>query len=69
MPSTVIRAFDYQPDTKILEVTFVSGRRYRYREVPSNIYQEMQAAFAKGEYFNSHIRGRYNFEPAASNQN
>jgi lysyl-tRNA synthetase class 2 len=69
MPSTVIRDFTYQPETKILEVTFVSGRRYRYREVPPNIYQEMQSAFAKGEYFNSHIRGRYNFDPATPDPN
>ena len=65
MPSSVIRDFTYLPDTNTLELTFSSGRRYRYRQVPPDIYREMRASFSKGEFFNAFIRGRYVFEPVS----
>ena len=62
MPSSVIRNYQYQPDKRILEITFVSGRRYRYRDVPATLYSRMQASFSKGEFFNRHIRDHFAFE-------
>lgn len=62
MPSTVIRGFHYQPDEQALEITFVSGRSYRYLRVPPKVYTDMRASFSKGEYFNQHIRDRFAFE-------
>lgn len=59
MPSTVIRRFDYAPETRELTVEFVTGRRYVYSEVPEEEARAMRSAFAKGVYFNSFIRGRY----------
>ena len=61
MPSTVIRKFDYDPQACRLDVTFVSGRRYSYHQVPAELAQEMRAAFAKGEFYNRRIRGRFEF--------
>ena len=63
MPSSVIRAFDYDPAERRLDVRFVSGRRYSYFEVPPETYQAMRLSFAKGEFFNAHIRGRFPFRP------
>jgi lysyl-tRNA synthetase class 2 len=59
MPSTVIRHFDYVPERRELIVEFVTGRRYAYREIPEQEAAAMRAAFAKGRYFNAHIRDRY----------
>ena len=59
MPSTVIRRFDYRPDARELVVEFVTGRVYVYADVPEAEAQAMRAAFAKGVYFNRHIRDRY----------
>jgi hypothetical protein len=59
MPSTVIRRFYYVPERRELIVEFVSGRRYAYLEVPEAEAATMRAAFAKGRYFNAHIRDRY----------
>ena len=56
MPSTVIRRFDYHPAAQALDVEFVSGRRYRYAEVPAEVAEAFRAAFSKGRFFNSHIR-------------
>ena len=61
MPSTVIRRFAYDPAAKALDVTFVTGRRYRYAGVPAAEVEAMRAAFSKGRYFNAHIRDCYRF--------
>lgn len=59
MPSTVIRSFDYDPARAALDVSFVTGRRYRYHDVPPHVAERFRAAFAKGRYFNMRIRGRF----------
>jgi hypothetical protein len=64
MPSAVIRAFDYDPAERQLRVKFVSGRRYRYFDVPPETYERMRHSFSKGEFFNAHIRDRFDFAAA-----
>ena len=59
MPSTVIRRFDYAPGPRELVIEFTTGRRYVYADVPEREVRAMRAAFAKGRYFNAHIRDRY----------
>jgi len=59
MPSSVIRSYRYDPQQKRLELEFVSGRRYRYHDVPEETYSGMRRAFSKGEYFNAHIRDQF----------
>jgi hypothetical protein len=67
MPSTVIRSFSYSGTDCTLRVVFVSGRIYLYRKVPEAVARGMYEAFAKGEYFNQNIRGRYAFERETDN--
>ena len=62
MPSTVIRRFDYRLDERTLDVTFTTGRRYLYRDVPPEAAQALKESFAKGVHFNRHIRGKFAFE-------
>ena len=68
MPSSVIRAFHYHPATAALDIIFVSGRVYRYQNVPAALYQQMCSASSKGTFFNDHIRDHFAFaridEPA-----
>jgi hypothetical protein len=59
MPSTVIRRFDYLPESRELIVEFVTGRRYVYSQVPGEEAERFRSAFAKGIYFNQRIRDRY----------
>ena len=61
MPSSVIRGFRYLAHEHQLEIVFVSGRRYRYLEVPAKTYAAMREAFSKGEFFNEQIRDRFAF--------
>ena len=61
MPSTAIRAFCYDDAQAVLDVTFVTGRRYRYFAVPPAVAKGLETAGSKGRYFNAAIRNRYRF--------
>jgi hypothetical protein len=62
MPSTSIRKSEYDPCTEKLSVWFVaSGKRYDYEAVPAEVYAAFKTAFAKGRFFNEHIRDRFRY--------
>ena len=61
MPSTVIRFYRYDAETHDLLVGFKSGAKYVYSGVPAEVFAALNAAFSKGEFFNSHIRDKYPF--------
>lgn len=59
MPSMVIRRFHYAPEKRELTIEFVSGRLYRYSDVPSHEAEGMLNVRSKGSYFNRRIRDHY----------
>ena len=61
MPSTAIRRFAYDADARALDVTFVTGRRYRYFAVPGALAREFGEAPSKGRFFNARVRDRFRF--------
>jgi hypothetical protein len=61
MPSTVIRSFKYDADSRKLLIVFQSGRCYTYQNVPAETYTAMTNSFSKGEFFNAHIRDNFSF--------
>jgi hypothetical protein len=61
MPSSVIRAYHYEPAKRRLQVVFHSGRRYSYFAVPPEVYERLQQARSKGEFFNTAIRDHFSF--------
>jgi hypothetical protein len=42
-----------------LTITFVTGRRYIYADVPEQVYADFRAAYSKGTFFNKYIRDHY----------
>jgi hypothetical protein len=63
MPSTAIGRIDYDAPTRRLFVDFVTnGRRYVYFDVPYETYDAFKHAFAKGVFFNRHIRDAFESE-------
>lgn len=62
MPSTVIRHFTYDEYRQELDVTFRSGRRYHYFNVPERIAKGMRDAPSKGEYFNAFVRDHFRYQ-------
>lgn len=67
MPSTVIQSFEYNVESTILTITFTSGLVYDYLDVPESIYLEMKSSFAKGIYFNQHVKAKYRAVKRATN--
>jgi hypothetical protein len=61
MPSSVIRSFTYDPAARRLDIEFVSGRHYRYLDVPARIAAALHRAASRGGFFNRRIRDRYRF--------
>ena len=61
MPSSVIRFYRYDSDKHELLVGFQAGTTYVYSGVPAGVVAALDAAFSKGEFFNSHIRDKYPF--------
>lgn len=57
--SSVIRAIDYDVDTRILFILFNSGLLYKYRSVPERIFNGLLNARSKGTYYNSYVKGRF----------
>ena len=65
MPSTAVRDIEYDPQSRVLRVTFVpTGKRYAYRHVPFETYDAFIHAFSKGTFFNRFIRDQFDYELA-----
>jgi hypothetical protein len=57
--SSAITWIDYDPITRMLSITFHSGRTYTLRGVPEHHYHGLLNASSAGWYFNTCLRGRY----------
>jgi hypothetical protein len=62
MPSTAVRDIAYDPAARALTVTFVTGRRYVYADVPPETYVAFRTAPSKGAFVNAEIRDAYAYE-------
>ncbi|NOR44425.1 MAG: KTSC domain-containing protein [Candidatus Delongbacteria bacterium] len=58
--SSNVAGFSY--DGSILTVGFNNGTRYKYFDVPQNIYEGMKSAISVGKYLNSEVKGIYRYE-------
>ena len=65
MPSTAIRAFHYDAQRRELEITFITGRRYVYCDVPQEKVDAFRSASSKGAFFNTQIRPYYDYREIA----
>lgn len=57
--SSSISAIGYDRDLSVLEVEFVHGGVYRYRQVPPSVHRDFLSAQSKGAYFNKSVRDRF----------
>jgi hypothetical protein len=57
--SNSLRSVGYDPDERVLEVEFSSGRIYSYFGVPPEMHDWLMRSKGKGGYFNRMIRDRY----------
>lgn len=60
--STVIHNGSYCGRSKVLEITFPSGKTYRYYDVPLDVYAALLADDSPGTYFHNHVSGKYAYK-------
>ena len=57
--SSVLTEVKYDPHSRALEIRFVTGRTFRYSDIPPELYERLVSAYSKGTFFNAHIRNAY----------
>jgi uncharacterized protein YuzE len=60
--SSVIASVEYDNDAHELDITFTSGKIYRYFDVPAEIHAGLVDAESLGKFFNKEIKDAYRFE-------
>ena len=54
--SSMMSAVAYNPERREMEIEFVGGAVYRYRNIPQSLWTGLLNASSKGKYFWKHIR-------------
>jgi len=57
--SSNLMGYDYEPETRMLKITFMSGRTYIYEDVPQDVVDGLASAISPGRYFNASIKDTY----------
>jgi hypothetical protein len=61
--SSALAGFSYNKSKQILTVVFArSGDRYRYLDVPQEVFDGLSMAGSHGLYFNANIKDNYDYE-------
>ena len=60
--SSNLASIGYDDSTEVLEVEFLNGTIYEYKNVPSVVHVELMNAPSHGSYFNREIRMTYPYE-------
>lgn len=60
--SSHIEEFSYDSESEDLEVTFTSGDRYRYLNVPQRTYRQWTQADSVGQFFHRRIKNAFTYE-------
>ena len=59
--SSILQDVKYNPDTRNLDIRFVSGETHRYSDVPAEIYERFCNSASKATFYYTYIRDRYNY--------
>ena len=59
--SSALTEVRYDAPSGDLDIRFVSGKIYRYFNVPPEVYEGLVAAPSKGTFFNAHIKEKYDY--------
>jgi hypothetical protein len=61
-PSNSVRRASYDSEARTLTLEFRTGRSYRYKDVPSSVYDWLLRASSKGAFVTRLVKDRYEFE-------
>ena len=60
--SSNLQAVGYDPDANVLAVQFGSGHIFHYANVPLKLWEGLEAAPSKGQFYAREIKGRFTAE-------
>lgn len=60
--STSISCCEYDDETKDMHITFATGSKHKYKNVPIEEYHDLNKADSKGSHFHTRIRRKYESE-------
>jgi hypothetical protein len=66
--SSMITSVRYDHDARELDITFTSGKTYRYLNVPLETYVDFLDAESKGEFFNDNIKDEFVYAEVRSDR-
>ena len=66
--SSHLNGGDYDPESKSLLIQFVNGAIYRYSDVPQHAADSLFQSGSSQDYFNDHIKGRYEYVKVVEGQ-
>ena len=58
----------YKSSDDLLEVEFLNGGIYQYKDVPKDIWEGMKIADSVGSYLHQHIKGNYRYEKVSPSE-
>lgn len=60
--SSTISEAEYFPESKILRITYTTGKKYDYAGVPETLWTAMQSATSVGSFVANNIKGNYQYK-------
>jgi hypothetical protein len=57
--SSAISSIGYDESTGRMRIRFTSGNAYDFCRVPAELFARFMRSASKGDFYNSHIRGRF----------
>lgn len=59
LSSSNIGAMRYDENSRLLQIRFLSGHAYDFKDVPADVADGLRQADSAGKYFNNSIKGVY----------
>ncbi len=60
--STNLQSAEYDPETRVLSITFKRGVSYSYADVDEATYNSLLSAGSPGAYFAANIRDKFSYQ-------
>jgi hypothetical protein len=61
LKSSNLSAAEYDPEAKLMVVTFRGGSVYTYADVPETVYEGLLSSPSPGGYFANQIKDKFSF--------
>ncbi|HTJ52591.1 MAG TPA: KTSC domain-containing protein [Cyclobacteriaceae bacterium] len=60
--SKTVSGIRYNPETKVLSITYVTGKTYDYADVPERVVDHAMNAESIGKFVNTYIKEEYKYK-------